>query len=274
MPASRRSASSSRAPGRKGTPVSASCRMTSSVRRSMMSWTPIRTPASWKMRAESSSPSPTRPSACSCDHVPPKLSTSGVSAAIQYGSVSTRVPSMSQRTAASGGGFTDSCYPAAHRGARGRPSTGARRGAHRPHFAARAYPGGSPQGGRRRSRGRTGTPSARRRIRRVERRGRSRVLRDRASAGQREVRDGLLGRPRAVLRLPVHAPAGRHRRRGQAHAPLAGGDAAQARASDAAARSCGCSPASSPPARGRPSRRSSSTSRCARTSPASSRSAR
>ena len=70
---------------------------------SMMSWTPIRTPASWKMRAESSRPSPTRPSACSCDQVPPKLSTRGVSAAIQYGSVSTRVPSMSHRTAASGG---------------------------------------------------------------------------------------------------------------------------------------------------------------------------
>ncbi len=66
----------------------------------MIAGTVIRTPAAWKMRAESSSPSPTSCSACSCDQVPPKLSTSGVSAAIQYGSVSTRVPSMSHRTAA------------------------------------------------------------------------------------------------------------------------------------------------------------------------------
>ena len=91
---------------------------------------------------------------------------------------------------------------------------------------------------------------------------------------QRELRDRVLDRPRAVLRLPVHAPADRDRRRGQAHAALARGDAAQARSAPRAARSCGCSPASSPHAPGRPSPRSSSTSRCARTSPAWSRSAR
>src|SRR5688572_27576679 len=79
----------------------------------MMASTLMRTPASWKMRAESSSPSPTSANACSWDHVPPKLSTSGVSAAIQYGSVSTRVPSMSHRTAARRGAFTVQAYPGA-----------------------------------------------------------------------------------------------------------------------------------------------------------------
>ena len=74
-----------------------------------MSWMPMRTPASWKMRAESSRPRPTSRSACSCDHVPPKRSTSGVSAAIQYGSVSTSVPSMSHRTAFRVLAFTVSC---------------------------------------------------------------------------------------------------------------------------------------------------------------------
>ncbi|GAB3631481.1 hypothetical protein GCM10027421_08340 [Microbacterium shaanxiense] len=56
-------------------------------------------PASLSSMALSSRPFPTSCSACSCDQVPPKDCTIAVSAAIQYGSVSTSVPSMSQRTA-------------------------------------------------------------------------------------------------------------------------------------------------------------------------------
>ena len=99
-----------RARAERDRPCVASCPITSSVRWSTMSSTPIRTPASWKIRAESSRPMPTSWSACSCDQVPPNLSTSGVSAAIQYGSVSTRVPSMSHRTAAGAGGVTAPSY--------------------------------------------------------------------------------------------------------------------------------------------------------------------
>ena len=43
---------------------------------------------------------PTRDSACSWDQVPPYLSAMAYSVAIQYGSVSTSVPSMSHSTAA------------------------------------------------------------------------------------------------------------------------------------------------------------------------------
>ena len=89
---------------------------------------------------------------------------------------------------------------------------------------ATRHPGAEPileaarRCGRRRSCGRTGTQGARRRVRRMERRGRSGFRRRGASARERRVRAGLLGRPRAVLRLPVHAPADRDRRRRQADA--------------------------------------------------------
>src|ERR1700709_2625344 len=47
---------------------------------------------------------PTNAFACSAVHRPPCCSTRSCSSAIQYGSVSTRVPSMSQRTAAGSSG--------------------------------------------------------------------------------------------------------------------------------------------------------------------------
>lgn len=67
----------------------------------MISREVIATPACWSTAALWVSAWPTRLWACSSDQVPPWASTRPRSSAIQYGSVSTRVPSMSQKTACS-----------------------------------------------------------------------------------------------------------------------------------------------------------------------------
>src|SRR5665213_618835 len=117
------SASNSRAPGRHGTPSASSFCCTRSVSHCTISSGSRSTPRDFRMAAEFQSPSPTSSRPSSCVHSPPNECTSSTSDAIQYGSVSTRVPSMSQRTAAgSAGGFSE--------------LTG-----HKPTGRVRAYPG-------------------------------------------------------------------------------------------------------------------------------------
>ena len=220
-----------------------------------MSWMPMRTPASWKMRAESSRPRPTRPqrllvrprAAEALDER--RLGRHPVRLGVDEGAV--HVP----EDCGQGGRVHWSMLVSAHRspgraGARGR-AAGAR-----PAIAARAYPGWTPQmraeevawtdwdAGCSSPHSTAGTTPARRHP--------SAIAHLRESG---EYETCVLDRPRAVLRLPVHAAAGRHRRRRQADAPLARGDAPQARAARRAAPSCGCSPASSRRAPGRRSRR-------------------
>src|SRR5918999_2247882 len=99
-PARRRSSSSSRAPGRQGT----SCRTlatTPSSSRSTISCG-VRSMPMWRRmnRPEVIRSLPTSCSASSRLQVPPYSAARANSVSIQYGSVSTRVPSMSQSTAA------------------------------------------------------------------------------------------------------------------------------------------------------------------------------
>ena len=145
--------------------------------------------ASWKIRAESSRPMPTSCSACSCDHVPPKLSTSGglgrhpVRLGVDEGAV--HVP----EDGGERGRIHRSMLPIAVGGTRGGRRVRGLAGGGTPRHRRAGISWKEPAGGWRRSRGRTGTTSARSRVRRMERRRRGRFVRDRAAAGQRRVRD-------------------------------------------------------------------------------------
>src|SRR6478735_11035550 len=99
IPAALVRSTKSTAPGRHGT-FSSTLRTTPSRSASTISSTARSMPmCSWMYAAETVSSLPTRFSACASLHVPPYRSASSNSVAIQYGSVSTSVPSMSQSTA-------------------------------------------------------------------------------------------------------------------------------------------------------------------------------
>ncbi|MCY1233612.1 hypothetical protein D9M72_461610 [compost metagenome] len=98
MPASWSWSSSSRAPGRQGTDLR-TLLTTRAVSESMISRASSLTPAFWRTPAEKTSDCPTSCMACAWDHCPPWAATSACSASIQYGSVSTIVPSMSHKAA-------------------------------------------------------------------------------------------------------------------------------------------------------------------------------
>ena len=172
--------------------------------------------------AETSSGFPTSAWAWASVQMPPNDSTSACSSAIQYGSLSMSVPSMSQSTAA--GSFSRRVAGAAvevttgksRRGAiRSGPCTGS--GQHRVEAPVRRPPPDPVHRWRllARVRGRADAarPGAHRRVRGVERRRRGRLGGGRAPRGGLGRRGHRGARPGGVLRLPGQPAQGDARRR-------------------------------------------------------------